>query len=317
MAAVGEMIARGARAVPAGVLGACVALLLLAGPLGAAADLAALTQKQLTAAEASLAKSQVRWQLLQDKLAQKEASAAAVQAQLAPLQAALLVAEQQLAAAQQQLAEALALPQGSPEEIALRAAAIAEAEQQLALAEAGHKSAASAAAGPAKVAAKLALQLAKLQVALDATDARIASLEDAIAALSGSFGFDSVRRLTLSLHVQDELGGPLPFVQVQVLDALVLPRKKDGSLLPYVLEDLGSPRRYAHGFTDGDGRLDLQLTLPRGHTAVDVLLASAGRRGPYSEDSLRAVWGPCAPAARLTVPVTDLQDVHVTLESLP
>ncbi len=65
---------------------------------------------------------------------------------------------------------------------------------------------------------------------------------------------------------------------------------------------------------DGAGRLQLPLTLPLGVDQVDLLLRAPGYRGPYTEESLRAVFGPCAPAARLGVPVGALADVVLTLE---
>lgn len=70
------------------------------------------------------------------------------------------------------------------------------------------------------------------------------------------------------------------------------------------------------GGTDAEGRCESVVAIPTTVARVDVVVHHDGSRGPYSDEALRAHWGPFAPSSRQTVRVADLGNLRVVLEEV-
>jgi len=73
---------------------------------------------------------------------------------------------------------------------------------------------------------------------------------------------------------------------------------------------------FFQGGTDAGGLCRAQVPLPTAVREVDVTVHHAGSRGPYSDEQLRAKWGPFAPSSRVRVSVEALTSLTVELEDL-
>jgi hypothetical protein len=68
----------------------------------------------------------------------------------------------------------------------------------------------------------------------------------------------------------------VPFARVSVTDSIVLPRTKNGTLKPYVLEELASPSVYGQGLAAQIGETEFvnsNTTIP-----ADVLTTGVGAK---------------------------------------
>jgi len=120
--------------------------------------------------------------------------------------------------------------------------------------------------------------------------------------------FDYSATTTESLALTVTLDGqPAANVSVTLTDALVAPR--DGQ----TIEELITGNVYYQGMTDAAGRLTATVKIPTRFDAVDVIVNTPDAVGPYTVESLRALWGPFAPAARVTVVRGFLGEVTVDL----
>jgi len=103
-------------------------------------------------------------------------------------------------------------------------------------------------------------------------------------------------------------GQPAAGVSVTLADALVEPGEGQ------TIEDLITGNVYYQGMTDAAGRVTATVKIPTRFDAVDVIVNTPDAVGAYTVESLRALWGPFAPSARVTVPRGFLGDVTVDLQ---
>ena len=73
-------------------------------------------------------------------------------------------------------------------------------------------------------------------------------------------------------------------------------------------------RAVARPLPDDPGRCESAIALPAHVEQVDVVVQHDGSRGSYTDEALRTLWGPFAPAARVTVTVGSLTDLVIELE---
>ena len=73
---------------------------------------------------------------------------------------------------------------------------------------------------------------------------------------------------------------------------------------------------FFQGGTDVTGLCRSQVPMPTAVREVDVTVHHAGSRGPYTDEQLRAKWGPFAPSSRIRVSVEDLTSLTIQLENL-
>lgn len=78
--------------------------------------------------------------------------------------------------------------------------------------------------------------------------------------------------------------------------------------------DQPSTEAWFTGGTDDTGRCESAIALPAHVEQVDVVVQHDGSRGNYTDEALRTLWGPFAPAARVTVTVGSLTDLVIELE---
>lgn len=102
-------------------------------------------------------------------------------------------------------------------------------------------------------------------------------------------------------------GDPAPNVRVLLTDAMGLP--PDG----VAVEEVTSANVYFQGVTDAEGRVEAPVKIPTRFDAVDLVLTAPDTTGPYTVEGLRELWGPFAPAARVTVVRGFLDDVVIDL----
>lgn len=102
-------------------------------------------------------------------------------------------------------------------------------------------------------------------------------------------------------------GQPARNVSVAVVDALVAPTAEQ------TIEELTTGNVYYRGMTDAAGRVTALVKIPTRFDAVDVIVNTPDAVGPYTVEALRGLWGPFAPAARVTVVRGFLGDVDVDL----
>lgn len=102
-------------------------------------------------------------------------------------------------------------------------------------------------------------------------------------------------------------GQPARNVSVTLVDALVEPTAEQ------TIEELTTGNVYYQGMTDAAGRVTAMVKIPTRFDAVDVIVSMPDAVGPYTVEALRTLWGPFAPAARVTVVRGFLADVNVGL----
>jgi hypothetical protein len=71
------------------------------------------------------------------------------------------------------------------------------------------------------------------------------------------------------------------------------------------------------GATGQDGHARALVRTDTAGDSLDITLHKAGRRGPWTDDSLRVAQGVTAPSSRLIVPIAQAQSVNVDLERSP
>ena len=71
------------------------------------------------------------------------------------------------------------------------------------------------------------------------------------------------------------------------------------------------------GATGSDGHARALIRTDAVGDSLDITLHKAGRRGPWTDDSLRVSQGVTAPSSRLIVPIAQAQTVTVDLERSP
>ncbi|GJM22434.1 MAG: hypothetical protein DHS20C15_23490 [Planctomycetota bacterium] len=268
-----------------------------------------LTSKKIAKAEKALAKKETKLGALEGKLAARESAQADAESALTAAEANATQAALDLSAAEQQLADALELPQGTPEEISARKAAIKAANKAVSAAKKAQKVANKQAAKATKKLSKLAAKIAKLEDKVDDAEDAVADLEDTLAALGGDFDFQSTRVVGMDGAVTYGQGAPLAFAQITVVDKLKIPKKAK-----HLIENEITPAVYWQGFTDESGAFAAELRLPGHIDEVDLIVTKAGFRGSYTEEGLRELWGPFAPASRQTFEDDQLAELVIELQ---
>ena len=308
--------ARPVRRLPGLLALAVAALALLAGAAGAQTeDLDALTAKKLAKNQARLTKLEALLPKLQAKVDARQEKVDLVEALLVEAQGEEVAAAFAMGLAEAALAAAEALPQTTPEEVAERKQAIKAAKKILAVAKKALKKAGKRVAKRTKGLAKAENKLAKATGKLQAVQLERAEVLAFIDALTNPFDFASVAAVGLDVRVLDGEGLPVSGAFVQLADSIRLPRKKKtGEILPFLLEDHVSERTYGQGLTDDEGVLSLTVRVPTALAEVDVIVDKTGLDGPYTEETLRAEWGPVAPSARVTTSTKLLDGLVVTLD---
>lgn len=118
------------------------------------------------------------------------------------------------------------------------------------------------------------------------------------------FQFRTAEDITLGVVVQKN-GVPLSGATV----SLVATRTAATAVT-----DTESGAQWFRGGTDDSGRCDASVSIPASVETVDVVVEHAGSRGTYSDEGLRDLWGPFAPAARVTVGIAALGNLVIQLE---
>ena len=127
---------------------------------------------------------------------------------------------------------------------------------------------------------------------------------------TGDFAFESVLELDLGVTVRRS-GQLAEGVVVTVVDPITAAADSLDSAA------LASAVVHGRGVTDEEGRVETTVAVPADRIAVDVIVEAPGARGPYSREDLRTLWGPMAPAARLTVGPGALASLTFDLEEAP
>jgi hypothetical protein len=71
------------------------------------------------------------------------------------------------------------------------------------------------------------------------------------------------------------------------------------------------------GATGQDGHARALVRTETAGDSLDITLHKAGRRGPWTDESLRVAQGITAPSSRLIVPIAQAQSMNVDLERSP
>lgn len=121
---------------------------------------------------------------------------------------------------------------------------------------------------------------------------------------TAAFQFRTSEDVTVGIVVRNG-GQPVPAAMITIARPLTDVQAEAG--------DSGSTPWFVGG-TAATGRCDTTITLPAAVEQVDVVVRHAGSRGSYTDEGLRARWGPMAPAARITVSVSALGSLTIDLE---
>ncbi|MGE0142768.1 MAG: hypothetical protein AB7T19_05700 [Planctomycetota bacterium] len=118
------------------------------------------------------------------------------------------------------------------------------------------------------------------------------------------FQFRTAEDITIGVVVQKN-GAPVSGATV----SLVATRTASTAVT-----DTESGAQWFSGGTDDSGRCDASVAIPASIETVDVVVEHQGSRGSYTDEGLRTLWGPFAPAARVTVGVSALGNLVIQLE---
>lgn len=122
----------------------------------------------------------------------------------------------------------------------------------------------------------------------------------------GEFAFETSTDVDANVTVTVD-GQPREFAVVQIVDALPHPG------IGETIEDVISGGVHFQGATDGDGRVSASFVMPAAVQEVDIVVLESGTSGPYTVEGFRDLWGPFAPAARVTVSRAQLNDFELEL----
>ena len=122
---------------------------------------------------------------------------------------------------------------------------------------------------------------------------------------AATFDFATTRDVSLGVTVTVD-GSPAEGAVVRILDVL---RPVPG--VP--IEDVTLGGQYATARSGADGVARGDFRMPTRIDEVDVVVTLPGTTGPISESGLRELWGPFAPAARVHVLPSHLDDLVIAL----
>jgi hypothetical protein len=114
-----------------------------------------------------------------------------------------------------------------------------------------------------------------------------------------AFNYDLTRSTPIDVQAHDA-NGPLQGIVVSIR-------------VPSAEPGLTGPLLWM-GATGSDGHARALIRTDGAGGSLDITLHKAGRRGPWSDDSLRAAQGITAPSSRLIVPLAQAQSLNVDLE---
>jgi hypothetical protein len=114
-----------------------------------------------------------------------------------------------------------------------------------------------------------------------------------------AFNYDLTRSTPIDIQAHD-VNGPLPGIVVSIR-------------VPSAQPGLTGPLLWM-GATGSDGHARALIRTDGAGDSLDITLHKAGRRGPWSDDALRAQQGITAPSSRLIVPISQAQSLNVDLE---
>lgn len=124
---------------------------------------------------------------------------------------------------------------------------------------------------------------------------------------ASGFVYQSFQVMDLSGNITLD-GQPVQGAQI-ALQTVLEPPPPGGRL-----DESGSA--FYSGFSDQQGVWSASLRLPSDLSEVDVVIHLVGTKGEYTHEELRNLWGYFAPSARITMPLSELSNATIALESL-